>query len=221
MSTILVIGAGGGTAATTTAVGLGDACARDGRTAVVADATVGGGDLAERAGDRGIPVVDRPATETAEPDYERLDWYLRHRTDVVLYDLGHRALGRERARPLRSEPSASIVLTVCARPDAVARTRSALRTISFDIGERALRRTQVVLSHLVPGSKGFDFAELEDAVFGRVAGVHEIAFDPHLGDGDTIAAAQLAPSTAAVYRRILDTRIHRASGTLSSGTMSA
>lgn len=237
MSVTLVLGASGGAGATATTVGLANAWAISGSAAVAVDATVGGGDLVDRAADyrvtsstiesgfpdgdlsvssSGLRVVGRAWLEATEPDLQRIDWYLRHNSDASLYDLGHRAFGRDSARPLRTDPSAAIVLAVSARPDALSRVRTALQTISLTIGERAVHRTSVVLTHQVPGAPVVDVAELRKCLARRAVSVHEIPYDPHLGAGLTITAAELAPGTAAAYEQLREHTVDGECGTMSA-----
>ncbi|AYJ50830.1 hypothetical protein [Rhodococcus sp. P1Y] len=237
MSATLVLGACGGAGTTTATAVLANLWALDGETAVAVDATVGGGDLVDRAADHtvsastietglddaamsasssGARVLGRSWLDAAEPDFERLDWYLGHRADVSLYDFGHRGFGRYGAHPVVSDPSATIVLTVPARPDAFGRAKTALQTISLIIGERAARRTSVVVTHQLPGAPVIDIAEMRRKLAGRARAVDEIPYDPHLGTGLAITASELAPDTTRAYERVRARCGSEASGTLSA-----
>ncbi|SNS88931.1 hypothetical protein [Rhodococcoides kyotonense] len=236
MSVTLVLGAGGGAGTTTTAVGLVNLLSLHGKSAVAVDATVGGGDLVDRAADAivtpatvesgyidaelsvtstGAQVLGRAWPDTIEPDYGRLDWYLSCMADAAVYDFGHRAFERDSAGPLRSQPWAALVLVVPARPDAVRRSRTALHTIRLAAGEKALRRTTVVLSHTDPRPSAIgvdDVCRGLDSVFD----VQEVPYDAHLASGSTVTASELATATTHAYERILASNIRSAWGTMSA-----
>lgn len=239
MGSTLILGASGGAGATTTTAGLANAAGLLGRSAVAVDATVGGGDLVDRAADRvvapttiesgyidadmsvtstGAQVLGRAWLQTSEPDYDRLDWYLRSRTDFSFYDFGHRAFGRDSARPLRNQPSAAVVLVALARADVIDRVRTALQTIALAAGRKMLDRTTVVLTHHVhgpmPGS--VDISHLRRCLDGVVFAVDEVPFDPHLAAGTVVTTSALAQSTVDAYERIRATSARSAYGTLSA-----
>lgn len=237
MCTTLVVGACGGAGTTTTTAVLANRWAIAGAMAVAVDATAGGGDLVDRAADHSVPpskveagfgvgemsiagsgakMLGRSWPDAEHPDFERLAWHLELTADVSLYDFGHRGFSRDSARPLASDPSANIVLTVPARPDAVGRAKTALHTIALIVGERAARCTSVVITHQIPGEPVIDVDELRRSLAGRALAVDEVPFDPHLGRGLSITASELAPDTARAYDRIRA----RCGGDV-SGTMSA
>lgn len=237
MVMMLVVGVSGGAGTTTTTIGLANSWSARSRCTVAVDATVGGGDLIERAADgfvgsatieagyvdaelsstsAGARVLGRSWLQPTEPDYRSLDWYLHYRHDVRLYDLGHRAFGRDSARPLHSDTTARIVLVAAARSDAPLRLRAALQAICLTAGQKAMARTHVVLTHHAPGAPTTDVGEIESALISRVSSVDEVPFDPHLGTGSVVTAAELDPATAAAFDRIRT----RSLGT-SWGTMTA
>ncbi|RRQ29810.1 hypothetical protein DK926_02840 [Rhodococcus sp. Eu-32] len=236
MSVMLVLGSCGGAGTTTTSVGLANAMSLQGNSVVAVDATVGGGDLVDRAADHAVTAatvesgyidVDLSVTSTGaqvlgrawpdadDPDFGRLDWYLSCTADAAVYDFGHRGFERDSASPLRSQPWAALVLVVPARPDAVRRSRTALHTIRLAAGAKALRRTTVVVSQCDPGPSVVGIDDVRrglDSVFD----VLEVPFDPHLASGSTVTAADLSPATARAYERILASNIRSAWGTMSA-----
>ncbi|WP_072805510.1 hypothetical protein [Rhodococcoides yunnanense] len=237
MGSTLVLGTSGGAGTTTTTVGLANVTARQGLCAVAVDATVGGGDLVERAADgtvrpttvesgyidsfmsvasTGAQVLGRAWPQASEPDYDRLDWYLRSRTDARFYDLGHTAFGRHSAHPLRSQPSVALVLVVQARRDAVHRTRTALQSIALTAGRKVLSRTTVVLTHQHPGVNLLDAGHFRHCLDDVVFAVDEIPYDSHLATGWTVTASALEPTTTQAFERLRATTLRSTSGTLSA-----
>lgn len=236
MSVTLVLGACGGAGTTTTSVGLANALSLHGKSVVVVDATVGGGDLVERAADNtvtaatvesgyvgvelsttstGAQVLGRAWPDSIDPDFGRLDWHLTCTTDAAIYDFGHGSVERDSASPLRSGPSAAVVLVVPARPDAVRRSRAALHTIGLAAGEKALRRTTVVVAQCTPGPNTSAVDDVRRDL-DRVFDVLEVPYDPHLSSGSTVTAADLSPSTTQAYARILTSTIRSVWGTPSA-----
>lgn len=158
----------------------------------------------------GAHVLGRHWLETIEPDFRQVDRYVRAQVDTTVYDLGHRAFGRESAQSLRGEPWSTIVVAVPCRADAFNRMRAVLETIRLTAGEKALDRTIVVISHQTAGPSAADVSQLRDHLTGKVFAVEEIPYDQHLASGLTISATDLAPDTAAAYEQIRSVSVRAA-----------
>lgn len=226
---VLVVGAGGGAGATTTALGLAGAWALRSGTCVTVDATLGGGDLfgrgantqGEQVGVDDVLTVDTDdvgsvcasattsgagvtlvARGAGEVDLHRVDDVLRRHVDTVVYDLGAYTFSRDEAAGLRRAGSVVIVLVVQARADAFNRLRTYLAAVRELAGPAALDRTMVVVSHQNSAEPDVDPDRLRGYLDGRVHGVEEVPFDPHLGLGSAITPADLRAATVEAYDRI-------------------
>ncbi|WP_424808914.1 hypothetical protein [Rhodococcus sp. 27YEA15] len=150
----------------------------------------------------GVRILGRHWRETIEPDFRQIVRYVRAQVDTALYDLGHRAFGRDSAQALRGEPWSAIVVAVPCRADAFNRMRVVLETIRTTAGQAALDRTIVVVSHQSAGAAVADIGQLRHHLIGKVFAVEEIPYDRHLATGLTISAGRFAADTAAAYEHL-------------------
>lgn len=144
----------------------------------------------------GSRILGRSSGDAAEPDFRRLDWRLRSAFDLCVYDLGHRAIGRSATQPLVLE-SETIVVTVAARRDALARVRDAVHTLRFVLGEYRARHAVIALVRQNPSRPEIFGGQLRDRLGDQVAGVVEIPYDEGLATGHPITEA--SPHTVEAF----------------------
>lgn len=134
-------------------------------------------------------------------EYRAVDEYLRSRAAIAVYDAGHRPRAAY-LTALLGDSLTPIVLAVPCRADAFNRLRAALESISSTFGEPGLARTVVAVSNQDSAGWQVDVKALRQYLDGRVWGVEEIPYDPHLGMGIVIDHNELAPATVEAYLKL-------------------
>ena len=214
----IVVAGSGGSAATTTCLGLATAL-RLGTDAQVAaiDGTFGGGNLLDRAGVEPIDSArairqlgSRMALSTAgavvvghgeSSDSVLVDSLLADRHLARIHDVGT-ALRSRRLAPL-IEAGAAIVVVAPARSEPLSRMRDGLEWLMRTYGSDVLTRTVVSISHQLP-QRLVDLTPIREALTPLTAGFVEVPFDASLARPGTVDHRHLSVASIDAWTDVLD-----------------
>ena len=217
LSAIVVAGSGG-SAATTTCLGLATAL-RLGTDAQVAaiDGTFGGGNLLDRAGVEPIDSArairqlgSRMALSTAgavvvghgeSSDSVLVDSLLADRHLARIHDVGT-ALRSRRLAPL-IDAGVAIVVVAPARSEPLSRMRDGLEWLMRTYGPDVLTRTVVSISHQLP-QRLVDLTPIREALTPLTAGFVEVPFDASLARPGTVDHRHLSVASIDAWTDVLD-----------------